>query len=95
MPQTAPAELAEAELVVRAQQRVEARHLIGTHDAHEHRAQRNRFGGHLPELCHNRTCFSTPFSRPRNRLNYTPLHTQLLKIPDARPGGLRSRRRRC
>ena len=66
MPQAAPAELAEAEVVVRAQQRVEARHLVGTHDAHTHRAQRNRFGGHLPELWHNRTCFVHPlFATPQ------------------------------
>ena len=46
MAQAVPAELAEAELVVRAQQRVEARHLVGSHHAHLHGAQRDRFVGH-------------------------------------------------
>ena len=84
VPQAAPAELAEAEVVVLAEQRVEARHLVGPHHAHLHGAQRDRFIGHCPSYGTNRPVLSSPISRPRND---PKLHISTLKNPGGADGG--------
>ena len=72
--QAAPAELAEAEVVVLAQQRVEARHLVGPHGAHAHLAQRNRFVGHFPSYATNGSLLFIPFCDREIALGYTSEH---------------------
>ena len=68
--QATPAELAEAAVVVRAQQRVEARHLVGSHHVHLHGAQRDQFVGYCPSYGTNRPVLFSPISRLTPTRNY-------------------------